>query len=907
MVRDIRPEPGFEWGPFAWDEYAEIDGRFYFAADDGVHGRELWHWEPGGAPRMLVDICPGVCPSAPSRLTVLGDRLFFSAEDGTHGREPWLSDGSALGTGSLGDLVPGLRPSWPDFAVAFRGSVYFAATGDDADDRELWRSDGTRAGTERLLDIEPGPVGSDPVSLTVFDDRLYFTARTAEAGRELWTSDGTAAGTAILLDLCDGECDGFWDEQWNPLGQSRVLQPFSGRLLVLAGSNGFEELYAFEPGTAVLTLLHSDIGSNVAPLIQVDGSFFFVGCEQATGCEPWVSDGTPSGTSLVADIRSGPLNSSPLFIGALGSQVVFFADDGISGKEPWRSDGTESGTVPVADIAAGAASSDPFYGFQPALSLSGRLVFRADDGLHGDEFWTTDGTTPGTELLFDAWPGSTGSQTYGGIGHRLLVNDIGVVPAVGPSLGFAYWATDGTPAGTSGFLDSNRQSSSIEPRPIVGLPRLRVAPFGTGALAGANDGVHGDEPWFTDGASTGTHLLADLDPGEIVPGLPAGSDPLYFLDAGGIALLGTAVGVWATGRAEGVVELSRGSIQTPFLPRPDGDGAFYMAYVGGSGSELLETDGTPGGTQVIVSGAEGRLELLDSLLVFSRDTPGLGTELWSYPLPDGPPELLLDIRAGSESSWPDILGRFGDLILFAAFDDVSGYELWATDGTPDGTRLVRDIAPGPAGSSPTVPFDHSAAVTSRGLFFIADDGVSGAELWVSDGQPGGTARVADVWPGPVSSASEHMVAVGDRVFFAADDGEHGREPWIVDGNGARLLRDIALGAQSSMPWGFGLHRMAPLGDRVVFGATDGSRGVELWLSDGSPEGTELLQDIHPGPSSSSPSGFSTAGDRVYFTATDGEHGFEIWSLAVDFEIFEDGFEGGDTSRWSGVVPGGGDR
>jgi hypothetical protein len=52
-----------------------------------------------------------------------------------------------------------------------------------------------------------------------------------------------------------------------------------------------------------------------------------------------------------------------------------------------------------------------------------------------------------------------------------------------------------------------------------------------------------------------------------------------------------------------------------------------------------------------------------------------------------------------------------------------------------------------------------------------------------------------------------------------------------------------------------------------------------------------------------PAGFVTAAGRTYFAATDGVHGFEIWSLAEDFELFADGFESRDTSRWSATVPG----
>jgi ELWxxDGT repeat protein len=95
-----------------------------------------------------------------------------------------------------------------------------------------------------------------------------------------------------------------------------------------------------------------------------------------------------------------------------------------------------------------------------------------------------------------------------------------------------------------------------------------------------------------------------------------------------------------------------------------------------------------------------------------------------------------------------------------------------------------------------------------------------------------------------------------------------------------LVVDLRPEAASSAPdrrlgW-----ELAAVGPRVYFGATDGERGVELWTSDGTEEGTRLVQDINPGPGSSSPDGFVVAGDCLYFGANDGEHGFELWAMPL---------------------------
>jgi ELWxxDGT repeat protein len=68
-----------------------------------------------------------------------------------------------------------------------------------------------------------------------------------------------------------------------------------------------------------------------------------------------------------------------------------------------------------------------------------------------------------------------------------------------------------------------------------------------------------------------------------------------------------------------------------------------------------------------------------------------------------------------------------------ADDGVHGVELWRTDGTGAGTRLVDDMLPGPSGSVP-----HGLTMSNGRIFFSADDGLHGRELWVID--PGATAQ-----------------------------------------------------------------------------------------------------------------------------------------------------------------------
>ncbi len=128
-----------------------------------------------------------------------------------------------------------------------------------------------------------------------------------------------------------------------------------------------------------------------------------------------------------------------------------------------------------------------------------------------------------------------------------------------------------------------------------------------------------------------------------------------------------------------------------------------------------------------------------------------------------------------------------------------------------GAVLVKDIKPG--GSSSITEPDCSCGETSyaggdltnvRGtLYFSADDGIHGFELWRSDGTERGTRMVKDINPGAGSSNISWITAVNRILYFSADDGTHGAELWRSDGTarGTRMVKDINPAA-NSYPGGF---------------------------------------------------------------------------------------------------------
>ncbi|MHB0877961.1 MAG: ELWxxDGT repeat protein [Anaerolineae bacterium] len=250
----------------------------------------------------------------------------------------------------------------------------------------------------------------------------------------------------------------------------------------------------------------------------------------------------------------------------------------------------------------------------------------------------------------------------------------------------------------------------------------------------------------------------------------------------------------------------------------------------------------------------------------------------------GPFHLFRDINTSSHAAGgiiTDMVGSGGTLYL-AVMEDAYGWgglgELWRSDGVPasGGTALVRDIRPGPYDS-----IVYGLTAIGSTIYFSADDGSRGRELWKSDGSPSGTELVSDIRPGPLASEPYGFVAVGGTLFFTADDGTHGRELWKSDGTaaGTVMVRDIHPGATGSLPT-----ELVAFKGGVAFAATDPDKGTELWYSDGSEAGTVRIADIAADGASAEPRELVTmytGGERLFFAATDCGaticNGRELWT------------------------------
>jgi len=552
---------------------------------------------------------------------------------------------------------------------------------------------------ELVRDIIPGTgssVGPDETArLTAAGTRVFFLADDGMHGRELWVSDGTGPGTFMVKDINPGPASAF------------RLCP-----------------YNYDPDLCLTSFTS----------LALEHTLYFLADDGSHGWELWLSDGTPNGTHMVADIAQGA--GSPFLVSdcsirggfcttypepgltAVGTRLFFVADAG-AGRELWRTDGSANGTAQVRDIAPGMAGADP----SDLMAIGGQLFFLADDGTHGVEIWKSDGTPNGTVVLKDIAPGPA---------SPFLLTSC-------PDFCYITRTQSLTPAGNALFFF-------------------------------ADDGSHGLELWRSDGTTTGTVLTKDIVPGSGSPVL--------------------------TTECRSGGSFCSNSLDTTMTAL--GTTLIFSAQNGAQGREFWRSDGTLAGTILLgdlnvgVAGSNpGPIAVSGNRLFFSAIGAGIGRELW---VTDGTPagtRLLRDIAPGPADASPNLLGMVSGYVCFTATDNIHGRELWVSDGTTAGTALIADLNPG-AGDAFPDPGSSSispswqlvpAANLNQRLFFAADDRAHGQELWLSDGTSAGTALVQDIAAGAASTEPTELTPIGTgqqgQLLFTADDLVHGRELWAL--------------------------------------------------------------------------------------------------------------------------------
>jgi ELWxxDGT repeat protein len=221
------------------------------------------------------------------------------------------------------------------------------------------------------------------------------------------------------------------------------------------------------------------------------------------------------------------------------------------------------------------------------------------------------------------------------------------------------------------------------------------------------------------------------------------------------------------------------------------------------------------------------------------------------------PYLVADINAGLGSSSPEELTVVGNQLFFIADDGTNGRQLWVSDGTGPGTTLVELIVP------PTYVNLLGSLTAANGLcLFAANDLVNGTQLWRSDGTALGTYALTST-----ASTIQSLHEFGGQLYFNGSE-----QLWRSDGTIAGTGLFAQLGGITSNP-----NPGVTVGNRFFFSAaTLGITGREPYVSDGTVAGTYMIMDVNPGSDNSTGVGGIGFGGIYYWNAQDATTGNELW-------------------------------
>ncbi len=755
--------------------------------------------------------------------------------------------------------------------AVLEGVSYFTAD-DGIHGQELWRSDGTADSTYMVSDITPGETSSNIYELIVSNDQLFFTAND-----QLWVSDGSANGTIMLsgpnyvnaLSVINGEVyffayNSIWKTDGTQTGTVKYIDlPASGNALYnnsLIGINGKiffkfstyiedEELWRTDgttEGTYMLKNINPTSGSYPDHFTVIDSTLYFTAYD-GTNRKLWKSDGTQEGTTLAANDKDVILSNDyyyPYTLVAINNTLYFSGSTSTSGQELYKYDSKAPGIVLVKDIATGTDSSNPAN----LTNVNGTLFFstKGPDGNTG--LWKSDGSPAGTVLVknIDLSTANLFGNFYNSNGELYFSYS-------NTTYGWELWKSNGTGTGTQLIKDIYRGSNSSRPAFFTFVNNQ--------VLFTANDGVSGNELWKSDGSASGTSLLKDINQtstsGSYPSFLTSFNNKLFFYafeNAHGSEL-------WKSDGTEAGTSLYKDIIpgdigSSPSYLTPQKNNLYFFTVP--DTMKLWKTNGT-GRIPVLVKTFTGDIRFTfisgsygaDSLLYFfinNYNTRGL--ELWrSDGTKQGTFLLKKDFTySGGSSSPAAVVGNN----IFIGNNTDTGAALWKSNGTVEGTVVVKSFQPVDYGRIYNLyPFKGE-------VFFNAYDGVHN-RLWKSDGTKEGTVTVGNVF-----DAYGYAVSNGTLFFHAEDDS--GRHLWKTDGTseGTQKIK-VPSSNEYSYP-----ENLTDVNGTLYF-----SIGNELWKSNGSDTGTQLVKQFTIS-SYNTPFTLVNADGTLYFTVRDESYHQSLW-------------------------------
>ena len=831
-----------DYGQPAFDRISDVEklgNSFYFLASNQTSGSGLWASDAANGTRLLTSADTGFSQaSGTSTLVLLKNTLLFFAQS-EEGLQLWRSDGTSGGT----RLIKRFAPSFfldngsifdADDIIVFDGYFYFELANRDDDTISVWRSDGvTVTPTQIVLDEN----ALRCVQIAATGSGWYFFRKqlrepdSSDTYAELWYFDLAKNESRLVRSLED------FDVDYPEIDYTEYKCPFVlGDLVVFfdtrkerteTGDTEYSYvLRALDDSSDSLLELGAFSAVGLAEFIQLAGETLYF----STSDGLWQSDGTPDGTQRLPPFLDGtgtPLVDEWWRVGfgiefkVLGDQIYLLQQrDEEARLALWRGsrDSTEMELIyeiPFAEVSGGAAFN----------YLSITQLDAVDD-----------------ELVFGTYLSVTG------LNDSFYLNDNNDLSQV------RLWHSDGTSAGTAPLFAPPAPPHMKAPREMITAGQRTYFAF-------ANEET-GLELWSfaDDDASAGP--VADIEPGPSSARpdqLTAVSDSLYFTVNGA-----TTSGLWRT----------------------DGTSAGTQRITG------QRADGTTLERAIPTLLVPGEETLYFAVLVEKNSDGGdyqRYTELWRVEPSSTTASFVTRVELPDQQDVAIHTAKFlnGRLYFIVYEDSEADFEpvdsLWVSDGTAAGTQKLDDLPLYHASSySRTDPEPLAQLFAVGDMIYIAS-----SNLWQTDGTVGGATQIASGGLSPVNNylfySSDSQIAQREgQILYLADyqfEGGAIRGDWIVT---ETLLKRVDLSTDGAVSekslsldnvvGALGVIELQATIDGVVYFSAKN----QLWRSDGTAAGTELLVNVNTVSRSRGVANFQRVGDTLFFSAQSERQGAQIW-------------------------------
>lgn len=556
---------------------------------------------------------------------------------------------------------------------------------------------------------------SEPDHLTQIGEKLFFSAK------ELWIKDSPNSKARLVKDIYSSG---------NAIEAGSDFINFNGVLLFTARGNGsgsYRQLWrsnGLAEGTTFVKIINPDYDAQISNPVIVGNKLYFSSFVNNSS-ELWVTDGTSDGTYLIKKINSsGNSKVSNLF--SFQNKIYFTASDGVHGEELWSTDGTESGTEMIVDFFPGTQKGI----FGKPVAYNDEIYFLGARSTTTNGFWKWNSITNSLTLVK-----SVPYYFYASF-DTVKANNLLYFVLYGQDYNRYLWSSDGTPENTKQIFDGVVESSYKIPDLLKFKNQIHMnvsVAFGE------------FERWFLDLNSNTFKKVSDIIP----------------------------------------------VLQNTSLTASSSENK-YLLFSANSKENWL-TDGTASGTykisdlEIIANYTGYNFNLLDydKNIIMNATTDENGVELFRYNFANQTTELVEDLNHiyGHNGLASETLN--GKLIYFGQ-DNTHGYEVFTSDGTEAGTHLLKDINSQSFGSTIFSGENPQFFKHNNKLYYRCTDG-TGYEPCVTDGTPEGTKILKNISQFYQSINADPFFNKFDdnTILFGADDGTNNTASasnlWRTDG------------------------------------------------------------------------------------------------------------------------------